>query len=55
MGTGTKFNVDPLPPDCLLVEGVYVPAISGTMQAFDHIQMKLGSSYRRDYRIIVEV
>jgi|GEM_PF-6426940 Uncharacterized conserved protein len=33
-----------LPSGCLLVEGVDVTIISGTMQAFNHSQMKLGSS-----------
>jgi microcystin degradation protein MlrC len=51
MGQGTKFDTGPSVG--LLIEGVDVAVISGTMQPFDAGQMKLVGFDPRDYRIIV--
>ncbi len=51
MGAGTKFDVGPAVG--LLIEGVDVAVISGTMQAFDANQMKMLGFDPRDYRIVV--
>lgn len=51
MGQGAKFDVGPAVG--LVIEGIDVAVISGSMQAFDHAQMKLVGFDYRDYRIIV--
>jgi len=51
MGQGTKFDTGPSVG--LLIEGVDVAVISGTMQPFDAGQMKLVGFDPRDYRVIV--
>jgi len=51
MGQGTKFDTGPAVG--LLVEGVDVAVISGTMQPFDAGQMKLVGFDPHDYRLIV--
>jgi microcystin degradation protein MlrC len=51
MGAGTKFDVGPAVG--LLIEGVDVAVISGTMQAFDANQMKMVGFDPHDYRIVV--
>jgi len=51
MGKGVKFNTGPSVG--LLIEGVDVTVISGTMQALDAQQMKLNGFDPLDYRIIV--
>jgi microcystin degradation protein MlrC len=51
MGAGMKFDVGPAVG--LLIEGVDVAVISGTMQAFDANQMKMLGFDPKDYRIVV--
>jgi microcystin degradation protein MlrC len=51
MGAGTKFDVGPA--SGLLIEGVDVAVVSGTMQAFDANQMKMIGFDSKDYRIVV--
>ncbi len=51
MGSGAKFDTGPSVG--LLIEGVDVTVISGTMQALDAQQMKLNGFDPLDYRIIV--
>lgn len=51
MGQGAKLDVGPAVG--LVIEGVDVAVISGSMQAFDHAHMKLVGFDCRDYRIIV--
>jgi len=51
MGQGSKFDTGPAVG--LLIEGVDVAVISGTMQPFDAGQMKLVGFDPRDYRVVV--
>ena len=51
MGAGTKFDVGPAAG--LLIEGIDVAVVSGTMQAFDANQMKMLGFDPQDYRIVV--
>lgn len=51
MGNGVKFSTGPSVG--LLIEGVDVTVISGTMQALDAQQMKLNGFDPLDYRVIV--
>ncbi|MBE5159996.1 M81 family metallopeptidase [Vibrio parahaemolyticus] len=51
MGAGTKFDVGPAVG--LLIEGIDVAVISGTMQPFDAGQMKMVGFDPADYRVVV--
>lgn len=51
MGAGMKFDVGPAVG--LLIGGVDVAVVSGTMQAFDANQMKMVGFDPKDYRIVV--
>ncbi|NJK31245.1 MAG: M81 family metallopeptidase [Deltaproteobacteria bacterium] len=51
MGAGTKFDVGPAVG--LLIEGVDVAVVSGSMQPFDANQMKMVGFDPADYRVVV--
>ncbi|NJK31728.1 MAG: hypothetical protein HC927_04525, partial [Deltaproteobacteria bacterium] len=51
MGAGTKFDVGPAVG--LLIEGVDVAVVSGSMQPFDANQMKMVGFDPTDYRVVV--